>query len=61
MKLKSTLTARNSRTETKLVITTKPTGAVLNRMEQQSNHDEAVNRAHVSLRGEYHARHIKIT
>jgi hypothetical protein len=60
MKLKTTLTARNSRTETKLVVTTRPTGAVLMRWEQQSNHDEAVNRAHESLRKEYNARHIRI-
>lgn len=61
MKLKTTLTARNSRTETKLVVVTRPTGAILTRWEQQSNHDDAVNRAHESLRREYRARDIRFT
>lgn len=61
MKLKTTLTARNSRTETKLVVTTRPTGAIFTRWEQQGNHDEAVNRAHETLRKEYRARDIRFS
>ena len=61
MKLKTTLTARNSRTETKLVVTTRPTGGVFTRWEQQSNHDDAVNRAHATRRSDYRARDIRFS
>lgn len=61
MKLKTTLTARNSRTEAKLVVTTKPTGGVFTRWEQQDIHDRVVNAAHDALRREaYNARHIRV-
>ncbi len=61
MKLKTTLTARNSRTETKITVVTRPTGAILARYEQQWKHDEAVNRAHETLRNDYHVRDIRLS
>lgn len=61
MKLKTTLTGSNGDTETKVVVTTRNTGAILTRHEQRRFHDEAVNRAHEQLRTKYSAREVRFS